>query len=87
MPAHISESTFIIACNSRKKGLLEGVTFIYKGTELLYVLHVQEPIQAFIYGPYGFGEQGFIFNTTGMNMACFSVLHLEIVLFFNEASF
>lgn len=48
-----------------KKDRLEGIVYIYKGTEQLYTLHVEEPIQAFIYGPYGFGEQGFIFNTIG----------------------
>lgn len=66
MPPYISESTFIIACNTTKKEIIEGVVYIYKGTELLHKLHVQEPIQTFIYGPYGFGEQAFIFNTTSI---------------------
>jgi len=67
MPAYISESTYVIACNRRKE-LQEGVVYIYKGTERLHILHIQEPIQTFIYGPYGFGEQGFIFNTTGRSI-------------------
>lgn len=66
MPPDISESTFVIACNSTKNEVMEGVVYLYKGTELLHILYVQEPIQAFIYGPYGFGEQAFIFNTTGI---------------------
>lgn len=65
MPPHLSESTYIISCNAMKKERLEGVVYIYKGTELLYTLHVEDPIQAAIYGPYGFGEQAFIFNTIG----------------------
>ena len=65
MPPDVSETTYVIACN-RKREEREGVVYIYKGTEQLYILHVQEPIQTFIYGPYGFGEQGFIFNTSGI---------------------
>lgn len=67
MPAHISETTYLIACNAKKRDLVEGVLYIYKGTELLRTLLVQEPVQAFIFGPYGFGELGFIFNTQGKN--------------------
>jgi hypothetical protein len=69
----------VIACN-RKRELLEGVVYIYKGTEQLHSLHVQEPIHTFIYGPYGFGEQGFIFNTSGILAAirvsaCYNNVH------------
>ncbi len=65
MPYNISESTFLIACNVTKKEIVQGVVYVYKGTELLHILYVQEPIQAFIYGTYGFGEEAFIFNTAG----------------------
>lgn len=69
MPSHISESTYLIACNTQKRDLVEGILYIYKGTELLRTLLVQEPIQAFIFGPFGFGELAFIFNTSGEHFA------------------